>query len=82
VAEEIQRHLDRQVRGRLLEVLAALDHQRRVPAALDRMLVEVIGGEFEAPGLPVVTGLDFGHTDPQWLLPLGVRAGRSLTVVG
>ena len=29
VAEEIQRHLDREIGGRLLEVLAALDHQRR-----------------------------------------------------
>ncbi len=30
--------------------------------------------EFGLTDLPVVTGLDFGHTDPQWVLPLGVRA--------
>lgn len=42
--------------------------------ALDRMLIEVVAGEFERPDLPVVSGLDFGHTDPQWVLPLGVRA--------
>ena len=56
----------------------ARDYSDADHAALDRMLVEVIGGEFEAPGLPVVTGLDFGHTDPQWLLPLGVRAELDL----
>jgi muramoyltetrapeptide carboxypeptidase LdcA involved in peptidoglycan recycling len=28
---------------------------------------------FEA-GVPIVTNMDFGHTDPQWILPLGVEA--------
>jgi muramoyltetrapeptide carboxypeptidase LdcA involved in peptidoglycan recycling len=23
---------------------------------------------------PIVANLDFGHTDPQWVLPLGIRA--------
>lgn len=56
----------------------ARDYSDDDNARLDRMLVEVIGGELEAPGLPVVTGLDFGHTDPQWILPLGVRAELDL----
>ena len=30
--------------------------------------------EFGRPDLPIVAGLPFGHTDPQWVLPLGVRA--------
>ena len=29
--------------------------------------------EFNREDLLVVTNLDFGHTDPQWILPLGVR---------
>jgi muramoyltetrapeptide carboxypeptidase LdcA involved in peptidoglycan recycling len=43
-------------------------------ATLDAMVVRVIAGEFGAGELPIVTNLDFGHTDPQWILPLGVRA--------
>jgi muramoyltetrapeptide carboxypeptidase LdcA involved in peptidoglycan recycling len=23
--------------------------------------------------IPIVTGMDFGHTDPAWTLPIGVR---------
>lgn len=41
---------------------------------LDSMLVRVIGGEFGRPDLPIVSNMDFGHTDPQWVMPLGVRA--------
>jgi muramoyltetrapeptide carboxypeptidase LdcA involved in peptidoglycan recycling len=43
-------------------------------AELDAMIVRLIAREFGATGLPIVTNLDFGHTDPQWILPLGVRA--------
>jgi muramoyltetrapeptide carboxypeptidase LdcA involved in peptidoglycan recycling len=41
---------------------------------LDEMVTRVIAREFGAAALPIVTNLDFGHTDPQWILPLGVRA--------
>jgi muramoyltetrapeptide carboxypeptidase LdcA involved in peptidoglycan recycling len=41
---------------------------------LDEMLVRVVAREFGRPELPIVTNLDFGHTDPQWILPLGVMA--------
>jgi muramoyltetrapeptide carboxypeptidase LdcA involved in peptidoglycan recycling len=43
-------------------------------AELDETLVRVVAGEFGATALPIVSNLDFGHTDPQWILPLGVRA--------
>ncbi len=43
-------------------------------AALDAMILEMVVGEFGASGLMIVTNMDFGHTDPQWILPLGVRA--------
>ncbi|WP_152363013.1 S66 family peptidase [Microlunatus speluncae] len=47
------------------------DDQKR---ELDQAVLRVIGDEFGARELPVVTNLDFGHTDPQWILPLGCLA--------
>jgi muramoyltetrapeptide carboxypeptidase LdcA involved in peptidoglycan recycling len=41
---------------------------------LDEIVVRVVARELGATGLPIVTNLDFGHTDPQWIMPLGVRA--------
>jgi muramoyltetrapeptide carboxypeptidase LdcA involved in peptidoglycan recycling len=38
--------------------------------AIRRVVVE----EFGRADLPIVTHMDFGHTDPQWVLPVGVRA--------
>jgi muramoyltetrapeptide carboxypeptidase LdcA involved in peptidoglycan recycling len=43
-------------------------------AELDTRIREVAVDEFGRTDLPVVTHLDFGHTDPQWVLPIGVRA--------
>lgn len=42
--------------------------------ALDKVLVEIIGGEFGCRDMPIMSNMDFGHTDPQFVLPLGVRA--------
>ena len=52
----------------------ARDYPDDAKADLDEMLVRVVAGEFGRPDLPIVTNLDFGHTDPQWILPLGVLA--------
>ena len=41
---------------------------------LDRLVLKVARDEFSRPDLAVVSGVDFGHTDPQLVLPLGVRA--------
>ncbi len=43
-------------------------------AELDQMIIDVVVGEFGAKDLTIVTNMDFGHTDPQWILPLGVQA--------
>jgi muramoyltetrapeptide carboxypeptidase LdcA involved in peptidoglycan recycling len=40
---------------------------------LDQVILDVVAGEFGATRVPVVTNLDFGHTDPQWIMPLGIR---------
>ena len=54
--------------------------------ALEATFRAIVGGEFGRPDLPIVANLDFGHTDPQWILPIGVRAeldvdARSLRLV-
>lgn len=41
---------------------------------LDDAIHTVVVEEFGASHLVIATNLDFGHTDPQWILPLGVRA--------
>ncbi len=40
----------------------------------DDVLTEVIAGEFGRPDLPIVTQMDFGHTDPMFVIPYGVMA--------
>jgi muramoyltetrapeptide carboxypeptidase LdcA involved in peptidoglycan recycling len=42
--------------------------------ALYQDIVEVVAEEFGRPDLAIVANMDFGHTDPQWILPLGVQA--------
>jgi muramoyltetrapeptide carboxypeptidase LdcA involved in peptidoglycan recycling len=43
-------------------------------AELDEVIRTVVVDEFGATDVAIVTNLDFGHTDPQWVLPLGVLA--------
>ena len=40
----------------------------------DTAILDVIVGEYGRDDLPIVTGMDFGHTDPMMVLPYGVRA--------
>lgn len=53
---------------------------------LYKALVRVVGEEFEQPDLPIVANMDFGHTDPKLVLPLGAKLSidcgrRELTIV-
>ncbi|HVH15225.1 MAG TPA: hypothetical protein VNA15_05840 [Candidatus Angelobacter sp.] len=41
---------------------------------LDQNITAVVSGEFHKSNLPVFTNVDFGHTDPQLIIPLGVEA--------
>ncbi len=41
---------------------------------LDEMIKNVVSDEFEKPELAIVTNMDFGHTDPQIVLPLGISS--------
>lgn len=62
--------------GRLSGLLVgrARDHSIEEKAALEAAIRAVVANEFGRSDLPIVANLDFGHTDPQWVLPLGIRA--------
>ncbi len=36
--------------------------------------MRVVAKEYGRNDLTIMAGMDFGHTDPKWILPLGVRA--------
>ena len=52
----------------------ARDYTAEEKIELDQMIVDVIRGEFGNSEIPIVSNMDFGHTDPQFILPLGVKA--------
>lgn len=59
-------------RLRALLVGRPYGYTREEKRALDREIVGVVAGEMGLDQLPIVTNLEFGHTDPQIILPLGV----------
>ncbi len=64
----------------------ARDHDAAETAAFESSILSVVAGELGRTSLPIVANLPFGHTDPQWVLPLGVRAeldldARALTLL-
>jgi muramoyltetrapeptide carboxypeptidase LdcA involved in peptidoglycan recycling len=63
--------LDR-IRGLL--VGRARDYSQEEKEKLDQNIVAVVSGEFHKSSLPIITNMDFGHTDPQLILPLGAKA--------
>lgn len=52
----------------------ARDYTPEMKKELDRELIKIVAGEFKHPEIPIITNMDFGHTDPQFVLPLGVEA--------
>lgn len=52
----------------------ARDYTDEQKIALVDMIRDLLTIEFHHPDLPVVANLDFGHTDPQWIMPNGVMA--------
>ena len=51
----------------------ARDYSAKEKKKLEVKIVEVIAGEFGRTDLPIVANFDVGHTDPQLILPLGVK---------
>ena len=52
----------------------AMKYSKQEKLDLDMGILNIIAGEFGARKLPIVTNMDFGHTDPQFVMPLGVNA--------
>lgn len=47
---------------------------KRIEEGHDREVLEVVVNELGLTDLPIVTNMDFGHTDPTFVLPYGVMA--------
>ena len=47
------------------------DHEKM---ELEKTLVRVVANEFGRENLPIIANFDTGHTDPQFVLPLGILA--------
>lgn len=52
----------------------ARDYTDREKLDLDNLLINVVSNKFGRNDIPIVSNMDFGHTDPQFILPLGIRA--------
>ena len=48
----------------------SVEQQEALAAVVRRVVIE----EYGRTDIPIVMGLDVGHTDPQWLVPFGVEA--------
>ena len=52
----------------------ARDYTKQEKSELDRAIISIVTGEFGNKTMPIITNFDFGHTDPQVIMPLGVKA--------
>jgi len=52
----------------------ARDYNDEEKRQLDEAIIDVVKNEFGHAALSIITNLNFGHTDPQIILPLGVSA--------
>ncbi len=52
----------------------ARDYSDEEKKKLEKKIVSIVAEEFGKPDLPIVANFDVGHTDPQLVLPLGVKA--------
>jgi muramoyltetrapeptide carboxypeptidase LdcA involved in peptidoglycan recycling len=50
------------------------DYSEDEKKELNENILNVVNTEFKNTGLPIITNMDFGHTYPQWILPLGIQA--------
>lgn len=50
------------------------DYSEEEKKELNKNILEVVRIEFKNKSIPIITNMDFGHTDPQWILPIGIKA--------
>jgi len=51
----------------------ARDYSDEEKKELEEKIVSIISKEFNRPDLPIIANFDVGHTDPQLVLPLGIK---------
>ncbi|GAK01110.1 LOW QUALITY PROTEIN: muramoyltetrapeptide carboxypeptidase [Geomicrobium sp. JCM 19055] len=51
----------------------ARDYSDQEKEQLDDAITSVVRDEFQNHTLPIITNVDFGHTDPMFILPIGIR---------
>ena len=56
-----------------LLIWRARDYSNKEKVKLNQVILDIIVWEFWITDLPIITNLDFGHTDPQWILPLWIN---------
>ncbi len=52
----------------------ARDYDAIENAELYETIVNIVAQEFNEPEMPIIANMDFGHTDPQYIMPLGILA--------
>lgn len=57
-----------------LIISRARDYSEKEKKELNKNILKIVREEFGKKNLPIITNMDFGHTDPQWILPLGIKA--------
>lgn len=57
-----------------LLIWRARDYSQEDKEKLNTVILNVLVWEFWFKNLPIITNLDFWHTDPQWILPLWIEA--------
>ena len=51
----------------------ARDYSDNEKKELEEKIISIVAEEFYKPNLPIIANFDVGHTDPQLVLPLGVK---------
>lgn len=57
----------------------ARDYSDEEKLQLEKKIISIVTEEFGKPDLPIVVNMDFGHTDPQIVLPLGIKTEIDIT---
>lgn len=52
----------------------ARDYSDEEKQELEKKILSTVAGEFDRVDLPIIANMDFGHTDPQLVFPLGTKA--------
>lgn len=51
----------------------ARDYSNKEKKELEEKIVSIVSKEFGKTGLPIIANFDVGHTDPQLVLPIGIK---------